>query len=523
MRFFFSILLASVSLAGIAQASTSGAYLAARFAQDQGDWSATHKYIKEIMRDPDVGEAVQRRALVVAIAAEDYNQADLLADALLKTEEDKTLPLFYHAIRAVDAGENEKALKTLEEIPDGGLAEISRPLLYTWLGPLDVRKTPKVSTLVLYHKILKAELDGKKDEIAMLAAQLPTDWPLSIRARNRLDAALLRNDLKDVAQKYDSTLADISNQNQILSTFKPVQSVKEGVGFALFDIASMLYNEQSAESTFIFLKLALMAETEIPEAHLLLATIEATRGRVSEAIAELKKIPSEYGLKEFVDIQRNIATLMFEAGAEREGVAILRDLGETHHDVDSLINLGDYFRNTERFEEALQCYEAAFRYFLDAVPQDYWYLYYYRGMTLERLGNWKRAEKDLLKALQFKPDDPQILNYIGYSWADKGNNLDKAVSYLQRAVQLRPDDGYILDSLGWVYYRMKEWDKAVLWLEKAAQLMPYDATINDHLGDAYWKTGRKIEARFQWQRAMDNKPEEEAVPTIEEKLAAGLK
>lgn len=524
VKFFVKILLTGLLVTGAAQASTSGAYLAARFAQDHGDWEATHSYIKEIMKDGSLGDAVQRRALIVAIAAEDYEQADKLAEGVAETEEDKTLPLFYQAIRQIYKNNNAEAISLLNKIPDGGLADVSRPLLMAWLQPTGITAAPRKDNniLLVYHGLLKAEMEGGKEDIAALVTLLPERWPLSTRAKNRLAALLIRNGHLDIAKKYDEALSDISHQNYLLATFKPVMSLRHGVGYALFDVASMLYNEKGTESTYVFLKLALMVEENIPEAHLLLATIETQRGRADTAIRELQAISSTYGATEFVDIQRNIANLMLDAGAEREGVKLLKGLIAAENDIDSIINLGDYYRNKERYKESLQYYEAAFKHFLGIVPDDYWYLHYYRGMMLERLGQWSRAEKDLLKALEYKPNDPQILNYIGYSWADQNLNLEKAVSYLQRAVQLSPDDGYILDSLGWVYYRTGDWEKAVMWLEKAVRSMPYDPTINDHLGDAYWKVGRKIEARFQWQRAIDNKPEADLRPLIESKLANGL-
>jgi tetratricopeptide (TPR) repeat protein len=126
------------------------------------------------------------------------------------------------------------------------------------------------------------------------------------------------------------------------------------------------------------------------------------------------------------------------------------------------------------------------------------------------------------KALELYPEQPHVLNYLGYSWIDQGVHLDDGMSMIKRSVEQRPDDGYIVDSLGWAYYRLGNYDEAVKNLERAVELKPEDPTINDHLGDAYWRVGRGLEARFQWSHARDLKPEPEDLAKIEQKLKTGL-
>jgi Flp pilus assembly protein TadD len=149
-------------------------------------------------------------------------------------------------------------------------------------------------------------------------------------------------------------------------------------------------------------------------------------------------------------------------------------------------------------------------------------IFYFRGICYERSKQWPRAEADLKKALELYPDQPLVLNYLGYSWVDQGTNLDEGMNMIRRAVEQRPDDGYIVDSLGWANFRIGNYDEAVKDLERAVELKPDDPTINDHLGDAYWRVGRVLEARFQWTHARDLKPEPEDMPKIEAKLKSGL-
>jgi Flp pilus assembly protein TadD len=151
-----------------------------------------------------------------------------------------------------------------------------------------------------------------------------------------------------------------------------------------------------------------------------------------------------------------------------------------------------------------------------------WPLYYFRGISYERDKQWPKAVADFKKALALYPDQPLVLNYLGYSWVDRGENLDEAFKMLHQAVEARPSDGYIVDSLGWAYYKLGKYDEAVKELERAIDLKPGDPTINDHLGDAYWRIGRKLEAHFQWNHARDLGPEPDDKQKILEKIAHGL-
>jgi Flp pilus assembly protein TadD len=149
-------------------------------------------------------------------------------------------------------------------------------------------------------------------------------------------------------------------------------------------------------------------------------------------------------------------------------------------------------------------------------------LFYFRGIAYERAGLWNKAEADFRKSLELSPDQANVLNYLGYSMIEKRINLTEAMEMIRKAVELKPNDGYIVDSLGWAHYHLREYDEAAKYLERAVELRPEDPVINDHLGDAYWRAGRRLEAKFQWQHAKDNKPEPADLAKIEKKLKDGL-
>jgi len=146
----------------------------------------------------------------------------------------------------------------------------------------------------------------------------------------------------------------------------------------------------------------------------------------------------------------------------------------------------------------------------------------WRGVALERANRWQDAERDLLAALAGQPNEPELLNYLGYSWIDRGERLGEAMDMVKRAVAANPRSGPMVDSLGWAYYRLGDYRNAVEQLEAAVLLEPADPEINNHLGDAYWRVGRRIEAEFQWKRVLSLDPPEKIRLEAEAKLKSGL-
>ncbi len=183
--------------------------------------------------------------------------------------------------------------------------------------------------------------------------------------------------------------------------------------------------------------------------------------------------------------------------------------------------LAGMLRARKRYKEAIDYYTKIMA--MIPEPQKYhWTIWYARGTSYERSNDWASAERDLLRAMELNPDQPLVLNYLGYSWVDQGKNLTRGLSLISRAVQLKPDDGFIVDSLGWAYYRLGRYDEAVKHLERAVELQPSDPVLNDHLGDAMWRAGRQREARFQWELALTLKPEQKVIDEIRKKLLTGL-
>ena len=232
-------------------------------------------------------------------------------------------------------------------------------------------------------------------------------------------------------------------------------------------------------------------------------------------------MPASSPLKRNAQIQ--LATDLDAADRSDEAIKILKEVVSSDpKDLEAIMALGNIERGRKKFADCTDTYAKGIGALPDGNDKANSVWYYYRGICEERSKQWPKAEADMKKALELYPEQPHVLNYLGYSWIDQGIHLDDGMSMIKRSVDQRPDDGYIVDSLGWAYYRLGNYDEAVKNLERAVELRAEDPTINDHLGDAFWKVGRTLEAKFQWAHARDLKPEPDDLPKIEAKINNGL-
>ncbi|MFY7781909.1 MAG: tetratricopeptide repeat protein, partial [Tagaea sp.] len=190
--------------------------------------------------------------------------------------------------------------------------------------------------------------------------------------------------------------------------------------------------------------------------------------------------------------------------------------------IDALTTMGNFLRVAERYAESAVAYGRALERIGAAPERRHWSVFYARGIAFERAKNWPEAERHFKRALELQPEQPDVLNYLAYTWVDRGENLIEAERMLRRAVEQRPNSGHIVDSLGWAFFRLGRYEEAVPLLERAVELLPEDAVILDHLGDGYWRVGRRREAAFQWERALRHKPDAELKRDIEKKLRDGM-
>jgi tetratricopeptide (TPR) repeat protein len=299
-----------------------------------------------------------------------------------------------------------------------------------------------------------------------------------------------------------------------------VNSAQAGAAEALYGLGASLGRRGGEDLGLVYLQLALYLAPNHPLALLSLADLYESLKKPELAIMIYARIPANSPLHRNAAIQMasNLDALDKPEEAQKHLEALIK---ENPDDLEAIMALGNVLRGHKKFAECADVYSKAVTT-ISHPQKANWVTFYFRGICYERSKQWPKAEADLKKALELYPEQPHVLNYLGYSWVDQGVNLDEGMSMIKRAVQQRPDDGYIVDSLGWAYFKLGNYPEAVKNLERAIELKPEDPTINDHLGDGYWRIGRLLEARFQWAHARDLKPEPEELPKIEAKLKDGL-
>jgi Flp pilus assembly protein TadD len=300
-----------------------------------------------------------------------------------------------------------------------------------------------------------------------------------------------------------------------------VKNAEEGAAEVLYGLGTLVSQQQGGEvDALIYLRLALYLTPQNALAIMSLGELYERIKQNEQAIDVYETVPASDPLRTTAEIQT--AQILEAMGRPDDATKHLqRIVDENPSSDDALSALGNLQRAHKRYGEAIETYSRVLAKAADPQKAN-WPIYYFRGISYERERKWPQAQADLMQALALFPDQPLVLNYLGYSWVDQGMNLEEAFNMLQRAVELRPNDGYIVDSLGWANYKLGRIEEAVKQLERAIDLKPSDPVINDHLGDAYWRAGRKLEAHFQWNHARDLGPEPEDKDKILRKIEHGL-
>lgn len=519
----------------------AGNYLAGQFAQYRQDWKMASLYLdKAIKRDPGNIE-LQQRAMVLAVQAGEFSRATMLARKVLETDPKHVLALLFLSVDEFSRQEYSAAEDTLEKMPKNGITDFIRPILIAWANApkktIDEDELITGGPLHAYHALLISDYIGKVENPEKFIVQVLAGGTADAHTMEMMGDIFARQGHKDLAEKIYEALLERSGDISTLTTryenidkkredFSLVQTSRiqtpaQGAAEAFFNMAHILTNDQSFESALVFGRLSQFLEPANDNLKILMARLMLRGEHTDDAVAFFETVSPDS--PEYLASQRSIAELLEEQKKTTEAIAFLEKSYTKNKDINALIQIGDIYRRAEKYPESIQAYDRAMATLGGKASSDYWHLLYARGMSHERNGNLPKAEADLEAAMEFRPDHPYLLNYLGYSWADQGKHLDKALMLIEKAVELKPDDGYIVDSLGWVYYKEGRYEEAVAELEKAVELVPYDPTINDHLGDAYWQVGRKNEARFQWQRALNHADNNVDKNVIELKVSEGIK
>ncbi|MGA7487606.1 MAG: tetratricopeptide repeat protein [Xanthobacteraceae bacterium] len=523
--------------------SASGSYLAARHAGGQRDAAAAASYYRAALRgDPRNSELLGRTFLAV-LANGEVDEAVRLAERVLQIDKTDRIARLVLGVRAIKHKQYPLARRELAQSIRGPITDLAATLLSAWTmaSPSEAKlATDSIDKLTGadWYAIFK---DLHAALILDLAHQRKEAGKRYERAY-KLDPTALR-----VVQSYGSFLSRQGNTAEALKIFAAfdealprhplvvdataelkagkklplmVETPQAGAAEVLYGLGAALGRRGGEDLGLIYLQLALYLVPSHPLALLSLGDLYEAMKKPELANKIYERVPLSSPLQRNAQIQ--LALNLDSLDQTDEAKASLEKLiAANPGDREAIMALGNVLRGRKQFAECADVYSKGIDTIGKPEKSD-WVIYYFRGICLERSKQWAKAETDLKTALGLYPDQPHVLNYLGYSWIDQGINLDEGMRMIKRAVEQRADDGYIVDSLGWAYYRTGNMDEAVKQLERAVELKPEDPTINDHLGDAYWQVGRVLEARFQWSHARDLKPEPEDLAKIEAKLKSGL-
>ena len=539
--------------------SFSGAYLAARVAEVDNDLDGAIAYYGQALSFDPENEVLQQSLMLALVSQGRLDEALPYARKLKAVPEVERFSRLALAVDAIRKKDYKASEELLGEADQSELDALISQVLVAWakagsgdnegaIATLDAIEGPVwYSLFISYHRALISDMAGLTEqadaayqttlEDVSAGSAAPDSW---LRAAEAYAAFLVRQN------KTDAALAVLDRSEEFASGRLPVAVLRdkigknepipplvagpaEGASEVLLNLAAALNRGGGESFVRIYLQFALALKPDSDAVLMELASLAERQENAEEAIALYRRIPADSPLKHLSELQLGLN--LADLDRRDEAIPHLKALLDSNpEDMRAYLALGGVYSAKDEFREAAEVYDRAVAQiekansFLPAGPLNAanWNIYYQRGIAYERLKEWPKAEPNFRKALELLPEQPQVLNYLGYSWVDMNMNLEEGLDMIRKAVELRPSDGYIVDSLGWAYFRLGRFEDAVRELERAVSLKPDDAVLNDHLGDAYWRVGRKLEATFQWSHARDMKPEPAILAGVQKKLAEGL-
>ena len=508
--------------------------------------SASH-YLQALEADPD-NRFIASRAFFQLLYAGRMDEAARIAVELSESSEaaynDDLVALLY-VLEAFKREDWQAARQRLNTVEMSGFGGMLSPLLVGWTHAaeqdypqaeqalstmeIDNRLKPIADEHRAYMLDHLQDYAGAQEQYLQLAnaAQPQSLQPLVAYAdmlarTGRRDEA--RSFLGEQTARYSNNRFLLREGQLIAAGMRPTQSSatpRGAVGGTFYRLASEFSRSNAPQAAVVYLRVASFLTPEVADIYFMIGNLMDEMGNSEAAATAYGAVPAASGLQ-IVAEERRINALR-RAGMVNEAEDALRSaIREYPRQSIYLVSLGDILRERRDFPEAILHYSRAIDLNRETGRHD-WFAYFARGVSYEQSKDWPKAESDFLTALEINPNEPSVLNYLGYSWIDRGMRVEEAKGLIEKAVEQRPEDGFIVDSLGWVNYLTGDYEEAVELLEKAVRIEPDDVTINHHLGDAYWKVGRFIEARFQWQHAIDSGPEADELAQLREKMDIGLR
>ena len=525
-------------------ASLLGDYLAGTYANLLEDSEAREKFYTRAFDADPTNINLGRRAVTSALAAGDFDKAHALAERVYSVDETESMAQAVLAVDAFTRGKNKTAKKYLDpnsaditmgivmaltngwnEYELGNVKEArtafeqqaSRPY-FGELGELQIAKLEALEgNTSAANKAFQA-LEGTTQstiETALASARFYANSRQEEKALLRLEAYIEETGVDSGPLK--SYTEALRNDKKIDEPLDP----KAQLSRALTDPSYEFFlRNRAPDAAEVYLRLALEIDPANEKAQLWLASLLENTDRSDEAMKIYKSFPEDSSY--VISARLSEANIYFDREEDAKALRVLEDVNERHETFVTREALGRARLIREKYDDALPIYTAIIESMSEEDIRKNTQPLYFRGIIYERLKQWESAEMDFLRVLEIEPENADALNYLGYTWVDRGENLERAFEMINKAVELEPQSGAIIDSLGWAHYKLGQYQEAKLQLEKAVELSPSSATIVDHLGDVYWKLGRYREAGYQWERALLYEPTDEERETIEKKLKSGL-
>nr|WP_217359958.1 tetratricopeptide repeat protein [Ruegeria arenilitoris] len=546
-RTALAVFLATAAVVPVHADSGAGSYLAGRQAIYESDYKAAEEYYsKALIFDPG-NTKLKESVLLARVALGDVERALPIAEDMEANEQPNQAARMVVSAKLVSDGKFDELLARDPE--NQGVGPLVDGLMTAWahLGKGEMTKAMAqfdevaqqdgLREFALYHKALAlASVGDFEGAEAIFAADD------SIVARFSRRAALARVEVLSQLNRNDEALqflenvfaagSDPSIESYVdtLSAggtlpFTHVGSATDGVAEVFFSVGAALNTEAAHDYVLLYARIATFLRPDHIDAILLSAELLEQLSQNDLAAEAYRKVPTDSS--DFHAAELGRAEILAQSGKPDAAIEVLENLAARQPNLPSVhVALADLQRRQENYAAAVTSYDRAIE-LTETGSGGNWFLHYARGICHERLKAWDKAEADFRRALELNPDQPQVLNYLGYSLVERQEKLEEALDMIERAVAIQPDSGYIVDSLGWVLFRLGRYDEAVEHMERAVELMAVDPVVNDHLGDVYWAVGRTREADFQWRRALSFiDPEDtdgEADPDrIRRKLEVGL-
>jgi Flp pilus assembly protein TadD len=519
-----------------ANVSSYGMFLAGEAALNSGRSSDAARFFDQA-RGQNGDALISERAFTSALLAGDIQKAAALAptsdDA---TEASKRLGKLVVAVEAIADGKGKEAKALLANdniaFPHKSAAALLSPWAAAEAGDVEgslVRPQVRGDRLVDYfgqlgqaalYERAKRYDEAETDFKAVVSVANPTEMAVKAyggfleRRGRRVDALALYGE--QLAREPDSIAIKAAKARAAAGkVVPPAPTIREGAGEALLAPSATMIAAKQTQLALAYLRLIIRLDPQRDEAWVMVGDL--MQGSGDTEAARVAYSHPKPGSAEFSTAQAKLAWT-YQSGDDKATALKLARAAAATGDPDARVTLADLLRSNEQYAEAVQVLDGLIA---ESKTPD-WRLLYSRGISYERLNRWPESQADLQAALKVRPDEPELLNYLGYSWIDRGEHLQEATAMIQKAVATDPRSGAMVDSLGWAFYRMGDYKKAVEKLEEAVELEAGDPEINNHLGDAYWKVGRKDEAQFQWRRVLTLKPDDKIKASAEAKLASGL-